>query len=262
MAAPAASAPAGPTPARRSAGRARPARGCGGGRSGDRGLAGADHRPLDVAHRLPPPQALGLRRLAPRRLVGVEELLAARRARPPGGRRCRTATSGCRASPCPRPGSPAWHSSQSITAARPPLVDDQVAEPEVAVDERLALRRRRAVEPQPAQARPRRPAAARRSGRAPPPTARRRRAPGRRPARRRRRPPRARSSGSRASASPSSAGQALAGRRVARRAAGPAAPPTCPRRGPSGTRRSRSARPAGSKRSGAGTGTPAAAPRA
>ena len=110
-------------------------------------------------------------------------------------------------------GSPAWQSSQSITAASPSLVDDQVAEPEVAVDERVALGRRRRVEPQPAQARLDRRAAARRSRRAPPPRARTPRSPGRRRRRRGPRPRRGRPSGSAPAPSPSCAGQPLARRR-------------------------------------------------
>ena len=68
------------------------------------GLAGADHRPLDVAHRRPPSPAVAGRGHAAGRRIGGEKGLQLPAARRPAARRCRTARSGCTARRGPRPG--------------------------------------------------------------------------------------------------------------------------------------------------------------
>ena len=177
-------------------------------------LAGADHRPLDVAHRLPPPEPLGLRaarRRPPRR----------RRGAPPARRRPATGRSSLpnrhermQSQPMSSAGSPEWQSSQSITAARPGSSTMRLPSRKSPWTRHSRSGGGGRVEPQPAQARPRRPAAARRSRRArrlPQLAGRERRVAAR--ARRRHRCPRPSIEWIRASASPSWAGSARAGRR-------------------------------------------------
>ena len=211
------------------------------------------HLTLPIASHQRSRSGSGRGRRRPRRRRGTAR---ARRARRPAARRCRSARSGCKASRCPRPGPPQWQSSQSITAASPSLVDDQVAEPEVAVHE--ALRRPVAARSAAAIAgRPRPPEAARRSRRAAPPTARRPPAPGRR---RRAGTPSIAARVDRVDRSQrlaELARQAPRGHRPARRGAGPEGRPRCPRRTPSAARRSPAGRREARRPAASATGTPA-----
>ena len=135
------------------------------------GLAGADHRPLDVPERLPPPDPLehpagGLP--PPRR----------RRGTPPAPPSPATGRSSLpnrqdrmQSQPTSSAGSPTWHSSQSITAASPSSSTMKLPSRKSP----WTRRRRRPARgrlPAASAGRPRRRAAARRSGRAPAPRAR------------------------------------------------------------------------------------------
>jgi hypothetical protein len=115
-------------------------------------LAGADHGPLDIAHRLPPAQALGVGPSAARGLVGVEERLhlAQPRDRPLGVAEPPRADR----EPADVLGRVAQMAELPVDYRRQSVpVDDEVAKPEVAVYEPDRGRRRRRVEAQPAQAR-------------------------------------------------------------------------------------------------------------
>ncbi len=114
------------------------------------GLAGADHRPLDVSHRRPPAQPLGLGSGSPGGLVSAEERLELAQAG--DGQLVVAEAPRADRQPADVLGRvagvtelPVDHGGQAV------LVDDEVAEPEVAVHERGPLRRRRPVESQPAQ---------------------------------------------------------------------------------------------------------------
>ena len=219
-------------------------------------LAGADHRPLDVAHRLPPAQPARVGPDAARGLVGGQERLQLAQ---PGDRQLVVAEApGADHQPGEVLGRVAGVAELPVDhRGEPALVDDQVAEPEVAVDERSRPGAAPAGAGAATAARPRPPAAARRSRRAPPPTARRPRAPARRRRRRAPRPPRPRPSGS--ARAPRRA--APAGARApppARRAAARAAPPRSRRRTPSGSRLPlRAARPQARRRPSERPRTPA-----
>ena len=220
-------------------------------------LAGADDRPLDVAHRLPPPDPLHRGRLAPGRLVGGEQLV--QRSHTGDGEIVVAEPPRADAQPADVLGRIARMAQLPVDDRRKAgLVDDQVAEPEVAVDE---------------TSRGGGGGGLRRSQRSPTSTA---------------------GSGSPISSSvglPQRAGgerrvairggdavdgpgvdrvdpgqrlpklgrQRARGRTPAPRAAARAAPPTSPRRGPSRSRRSPNRPPAGSNASRLATGTPAAA---
>ena len=200
------------------------------------GLASADHRPLDVSHRLPPAQPLGIGPSAAGRLVGGQERL---RLPQPGDREIVVAEApGAQREPGQVLGRIAGVAELPVDHRREPvLVDDQIAEPEVPVHEPSA-RPAAAGSGAAGAGRPRPPAAARRSRPAPPPTGRTPRAPDRRRRRRAPRRRRARPCGSGRARLRVDRGAARA-RSRARRGAGPGARPRCRGRTPSRRRRPR-----------------------
>ncbi len=113
-------------------------------------LAGADHRPLDVAHRLPPAQPARVGPDPARGLVGGQERLHL----PQPADRQLVVAEPPRADHQPGEvlGRVAGVAELPVDhRGEPALVDDHVAEPEVAVDQPRARGRRRRVQAQPPQ---------------------------------------------------------------------------------------------------------------
>ena len=82
-------------------------------------LAGADHRPLDVAERLPVADPVAVDRRTAGRLVGGDELVQLARRPATGRSSLPKRQERMQSQPMSSAGSPRWASSQSITAARP-----------------------------------------------------------------------------------------------------------------------------------------------